>query len=159
MSLTDCPLLIILSVPYLESIVEIFSSDTPSSLPFWCWPGDRTDQTEIPPIDFFLINLRYQQQRKDGRSEGMELTASEGLTWLEAGWWNTRRVRSGVSGVTETRQFLPAGGATAGQWPINRPNIAGLGLQQNEDSILNHLNNEGEQNWVYREMRIPSGII
>ena len=117
MSLTDCPLLIILSVPYLESIVEIFSSDTPSSLPFWCWPGDRTDQTEIPPIDFFLINLRYQQQRKDGRSEGMELTASEGLTWLEAGWWNTRRVRSGVSGVTETRQFLFRGGSCSGFLP------------------------------------------
>ena len=40
--------------------------------------------------------------------------------------------------------FLPAGGATAGQWPINRPNIAGLGLQQNEDSVRNHLINDRE---------------
>ena len=55
--------------------------------------------------------------------------------------------------------FLPAGGATAGQWPINRPNIAGLGLQQNEDSIRNHLINEHEQDWVYSRMRILSGII
>ena len=39
----------------------------------------------------------------------------------------------------ESRRFLPAGGATAGQWPINRPNIAGLSIQQNEDSILNHI--------------------
>ena len=46
--------------------------------------------------------------------------------------------------------FLPAGGATAGQWSINRPNIAGLGLQQNEDSVRNHLIEEREYFYLQR---------